>query len=319
MADKDNPVEAFRHALASATRALSGEPEAEVSFTGDAPTASGKSIKAPLPGRQLSARDIAEARGFADAAALKLRHHNAAMHARGAPADDVARAVFDAAEQARVEALGARSMAGVRANLTDLTEMRMRTDPLVRARSREEVPLSSAIGLLVRERLTGEAPPPAAKAGSKWSRAGSRSARAPSRRARARARRSARLRRTLIGKVLRDLAHGGAAQRRRRADGGEEDQGGDGSRGRRGGSGGRERRRRRDRDPRQAGGERGRQRGTKPAFPDQEFDESDSEWVKKATPGIMPVTTRTAHSRTCRRQFDYRAFTTRYDEVVGAS
>ena len=36
---------------------------------------------------------------------------------RHAPADEVARAVFDAAEQARVEALGARGMAGVRANL----------------------------------------------------------------------------------------------------------------------------------------------------------------------------------------------------------
>jgi cobaltochelatase CobT len=73
--------------------------------------------------------------------------------------------VFDAAEQARVEALGARGMDGVRANLAQLAEMRLRTDPLVRARSREEVPLGSAIGLIVRERLTGEAPPEAAGAG----------------------------------------------------------------------------------------------------------------------------------------------------------
>ena len=77
------------------------------------------------------------------------------LHRRGAPADDVARAVFDAAEQARVEALGARAMDGVRANLARLTEMRMKTDPLTRARSREEVPLGSAIGLMIRERLTG--------------------------------------------------------------------------------------------------------------------------------------------------------------------
>jgi cobalamin biosynthesis protein CobT len=44
VADKDNPVETFRHALASATRALSGEPEAEVSFTGDMPGGGGESI-----------------------------------------------------------------------------------------------------------------------------------------------------------------------------------------------------------------------------------------------------------------------------------
>ena len=51
-------------------------------------------------------------------------------------------------------------MDGVRANLARLTEMRMKTDPLTRARSREEVPLGSAIGLMIRERLTGEAPDP---------------------------------------------------------------------------------------------------------------------------------------------------------------
>ena len=47
----------------------------------------------------------------------KLRHHDQALHNRGAPADAVARAVFDAVEQARIEAIGARAMAGVRANL----------------------------------------------------------------------------------------------------------------------------------------------------------------------------------------------------------
>jgi cobaltochelatase CobT len=139
---------------------LAQDPQAEVSFTGDAPSAQGHVVKAPLPGRQLSARDVAEARGFADAAALKLRHHNGALHARGQPVDELARAVFDAAEQARVEALGARAMEGVRANLAGLADMRLRTDPLVRARTREEVPLSSAVGLLVRERLTGRRPPP---------------------------------------------------------------------------------------------------------------------------------------------------------------
>jgi cobaltochelatase CobT len=167
MAREDNPLEAFRQALTGASRAIAREPEVELSFTADAPGASGKAVKVPMPGRTLPAREVAEARGFADAAALKLRHHNAALHARGAPGDDIARAVFDAAEQARVEALGARAMAGVRANLGQAAEMRMRTDPITRARNKAEVPLSTAVGLLVRERLTGEAPPKAALEGLK--------------------------------------------------------------------------------------------------------------------------------------------------------
>ena len=164
---EDNPLEAFRLALAGATRAIARDGEVELGFTSDVPAVSGKSVKAPMPGRSLSLKEVTEARGFADAAALRLRHHNPRLHQRHAPGDEVARAVFDAAEQARVEALGARGMAGVRANLAQLAELRLRTDPLVRARSREEVPLGSAIGLMVRERLTGAAPPEAARAGMK--------------------------------------------------------------------------------------------------------------------------------------------------------
>lgn len=165
MAERDNPLEPFRHALAGAARAIAHDPELEVGFTSDLPGVTGKSVKAPMPGRTLTAREVAEARGFADAAALRLRHHDERLHRRGAPADETARAVFDAAEQARVEALGARGMAGVRANLAQLTSMRLRTDPLTRARNREEVPLASAIGLMVRERLTGAVPPEEAQAG----------------------------------------------------------------------------------------------------------------------------------------------------------
>jgi len=88
------------------------------------------------------------------------------MHMSRAPISDTdARAVFDALEQARVEALGARSMDGVRANLNDLADARVRLDAITRARTAEEVPLATAVGLLARQRLTGEAPPPAARPG----------------------------------------------------------------------------------------------------------------------------------------------------------
>src|SRR3712207_2944322 len=163
MPQNDNPLEAFRQVLTGASRAIAREPEVELGFTADAPSISGKMVKVPMPGRTLPEKDVAEARGYADAAALKLRHHNEALHARNVPTDDVARAVFDAVEQARVEALGARAMEGVRANLARVTEMRMRTDPITRARNQAEVPLSTALSLMVRERLTGQAPPETAR------------------------------------------------------------------------------------------------------------------------------------------------------------
>jgi cobaltochelatase CobT len=160
-----SPLDEFKAVLGGAARAVAADPEVELAYTADAPHAAGKHLKVPMPGRNLPADQVAEARGFADGFALKLRHHNAAVHARGAPADAVARAVYDSVEQARVEAIGSRQMAGVAANLTEALAMKMRSDPISRARAQEEVPLSTALGLMVRERLTGQAPPESARAG----------------------------------------------------------------------------------------------------------------------------------------------------------
>ncbi len=159
------PLDQFRHALAGATRAIARDAEADVMFASESGTTSGKTARVASPGPSLDRRLVAEARGAADALALKLRHHDAALHEARAPRgadDNDARAVFDALEAARVEALGARTMDGVRANLGRLAEARLRTDAITRARTAAEVPLATAIGLIARQRLTGEAPPAAA-------------------------------------------------------------------------------------------------------------------------------------------------------------
>jgi cobaltochelatase CobT len=164
MADR-NATDEFRRALAGASRAIARDPEVDVIFATDVAPPSGKTARVPSPGPALDARLVAEARGAADALALRLRYHDAGLHSRVAPADIDARAVFDALETARVEALGARSMSGVKENLAKLTDARVRADAIVRARTAEEVPLATAVGLIARERLTGEAPPQSALAG----------------------------------------------------------------------------------------------------------------------------------------------------------
>ncbi|EQB33810.1 cobaltochelatase subunit CobT [Sphingobium ummariense] len=152
-------LDAFKDVLSGTARSIARDGEVEVGFTADAPHMAGKAIKVPTPSRALPAEQVALARGFADANALKLRHHNSKMHAGAAPADAVARAVYDAVEQARVEAIGSRAMEGVRVNLNQALDMRLKSDPIRRARSADEVPLSTALALKVRERLTGQAAP----------------------------------------------------------------------------------------------------------------------------------------------------------------
>ena len=160
-------IDLFRRALAGAARAIAHDPDVDVVFASETAPASGKTARVPSPGPGLEPRLVAEARGAADSVALRLRYHDAKLHSRTAPADPDARAVFDALEAARVEALGARAMGGVRENLARLTEARVRGDAIVRARNAEEVPLATALGLIARERLTGEAPPRQALAGLK--------------------------------------------------------------------------------------------------------------------------------------------------------
>lgn len=162
---QDSPLDRFRDVLAGTARALSGTAELEFGFTADAPFQSGKTVKVPMPSRTLPPEQVAEARGFADGFALRMRLHDGTLHARNAPREPVARAVYDAIETARVEALGSRGYAGIADNLEQALAMRLRSDPIGRARTRDEVPLSTALGLMVRERLTGRESPSSAALG----------------------------------------------------------------------------------------------------------------------------------------------------------
>src|SRR3974377_511544 len=101
--------------------------------------------------------------GCPRARALRLACHDPAMHRRMQPAGQQARAVFEAVEQARVEAIGARRMDGVARNLTAMLNERFHRSKFDEITERADAPIEDAVALLVRERLTGMAPPQAAK------------------------------------------------------------------------------------------------------------------------------------------------------------
>ncbi len=164
MAD-ESPLDRFKSVLTGASRAIAHEPEVEVAWTADNPVVNGKNMRLPMPGRSLPRDQAMEARGFADSFALKIRHHNDSLHARNAPSEPTARAAYDAVEAVRYEALGSRDYAGMRANLGAANEVRIGGDPIARASRPEDVPIPAALALMLREHLTGEPVPEAAKAG----------------------------------------------------------------------------------------------------------------------------------------------------------
>ncbi|WP_297511117.1 cobaltochelatase subunit CobT [uncultured Caulobacter sp.] len=167
MASKpESPTEPFKRALAHAARSLAETPDLEVVFSGDGPQLLGKRAVLPHPPRDLSGKEAARIRGLADQMALRLAHHDAVAHAKARPASPDGQAAFESIEQARLEAIGANALGGVRANLTAALEARLEKQGLTRAvaTDRQSAPMAEILGLMVRERLTGDAPPDGAKA-----------------------------------------------------------------------------------------------------------------------------------------------------------
>jgi cobaltochelatase CobT len=160
---KESPTEPFKRAVTGCLRALARKPELEVAFAAERPGLMGGKVRLPEPPRKLGKAEAAIVRGHADSIALRLACHNVAMHRRLQPAGQQARAVFEAVEQARVEAIGARRMDGVAQNLTAMLDERFHRGKFDEITERADAPIEDALALMVRERLTGLAPPPAAK------------------------------------------------------------------------------------------------------------------------------------------------------------
>jgi cobaltochelatase CobT len=161
------PQEPFKRAVANCLRAMANLPQLDVSYAAEKPNLTGASaaarVRLPEPPRKLTKQDAAILRGNADAMALRLACHDANVHRRLMPQTPQARAVFEAVEQARVEAIGARRMEGVAQNLGAMLEDRFQHARFGEIRERAEAPLEQAVALMVRERLTGQKPPKSAQ------------------------------------------------------------------------------------------------------------------------------------------------------------
>ena len=160
---REAPTEPFKRAVTSCLRAIARQPELEVSFAAERPGMVGGKARLPEPPRKMTRADAAIVRGHADSIALRMACHDASVHRRLVPGGQQARAVFEAVEQARVEAIGARRMQGVAANLAAMLDDKFHRGKFDEVTDRADAPIEEAVAMMVRERLTGQAPPPAAK------------------------------------------------------------------------------------------------------------------------------------------------------------
>src|ERR1700737_4529572 len=160
---KEAPTEPFKRAVTACLRAIAKAPELEVTFAAERPGLAPGEARGPEPAGKKTGPRAPTVRRPADSIALKLACHDPKVHRKLMPGNPQARGVFEAVEQARVEALGSRRMAGGAKNLTAMLDDHFHRGKFDEITDRADAPLSDALAMLVRERLTGLAPPAAAR------------------------------------------------------------------------------------------------------------------------------------------------------------
>ena len=163
-ARKSVDTEPLKNSLAGAMRAVAQDHELEIVYGNDKPGMAGSQARLPEFTTRPTARSIAVTRGLADSMALRRAKHDAAVHQTHLPEGDNARAVFDAVEQARCEAIGANAMPGMADNLAEMLSEKFHRADFADVTDRAEAPLEHAVALMLREQLTGRRPPPSAEA-----------------------------------------------------------------------------------------------------------------------------------------------------------
>ena len=149
----------FLKSNAAAMRALAGGKDHQVTYAGTDTHVGNNDVRLPAlpPTATAAQRDCL--RGAADGAALWLAHHNPKTHQKHCPAPEGAKAIFEAAERARVEAIGSRHMKGVGKNLEAALNQRYETRQIDAPGSADEAGISEVVRLLLREQLSGAKPP----------------------------------------------------------------------------------------------------------------------------------------------------------------
>lgn len=158
----DNSEE-IKHMLSATMRTLSGMAELDITFSPhEAPVgrlSTTGAPRVPAPTAKMSAEELKLIRGCADAQALYMRHHDKKLHNKLAPMDTEAREAFNALEQARCEALGARAMEGVKSNMNAVLAEKCKRAGFDSMKDAAQISTADALHVMARLAMTGEKAP----------------------------------------------------------------------------------------------------------------------------------------------------------------
>ncbi len=158
MNPEDN-TEIFKQAVTSTMRAISGNPDLMVTFGRGKPYLQGSRARVPLPDEGLTTEQLAALRGTSDLFALRTRFHDEGLHRTTRPTTGIAQDVYDSIEEARIACVGSYLMKGVGDNLHAQLLEHCNSRSYQQVESQSQAPLGEALGMLIREKITGRKPP----------------------------------------------------------------------------------------------------------------------------------------------------------------
>jgi cobaltochelatase CobT len=151
----DNPADPFKKALSETARTLADAREMTVTYSVDPPGLSGDAMRLPQVTRRMTRDEVLLARGTADSLALRHRFHDTKTHSRYMPQGEMARELYQAMEDARCEAVGARHMPGTAGNIDARIAHDARRKGYAQIRDRQDAPLPVAASYMIRQMATG--------------------------------------------------------------------------------------------------------------------------------------------------------------------
>ena len=144
-------LESLKRSIGACARAVSHDESLAITFEQGLDVVNIGGTRLADPQSEPDDEAVTVTRGQADSVALWHAHHSAAIHERCLPADPVARRLFDAVEQTRVEAVGTRYLDGVASNLEVNLDHRLET--LNNDSDHTDI-LAEGLALLLRQKMT---------------------------------------------------------------------------------------------------------------------------------------------------------------------
>ena len=118
MLKNEDFIEEFKKSLSATTKSISKNNKIEINFTKENASIEGNFINLTEPNIESIKRNLSYIRAEADALALEFRFHSKEIHNIFTENSKISNEVFNAVEQSRIQAKGAKIFQGIKSNIT---------------------------------------------------------------------------------------------------------------------------------------------------------------------------------------------------------